>query len=159
MAKSKYRDDFPELAEKYAKQGLTDDQIAGKLGIGKVTYYSYQNKYPNFLNSIKRGKIPVNLEVENALLKRALGYEYDEITRTIVDKEVVSIKIIKKHVIPDVAAEFIWLKNRVPERWKDRQDIDITIDNLNPLYEKLSRIPQSQLEKIAFGQVKDESND
>ncbi len=80
MAKEKYRDDFPLLAEGYAREGMIDVEIAAKLGINKDTLYKYQKKYPEFLESIKKGKAPVDFMVENALLKRALGYEYVETT-------------------------------------------------------------------------------
>jgi hypothetical protein len=30
---------------------------------------------------------------------------------------------VKKHVPPDVAAAFIWLKNRRPAEWKDRHEV------------------------------------
>ena len=80
MAKSKYVKDFPARAEAYAKQGLIDKEIARKLGISKQTFYDYQKKHPDFLDSLKRGKAPVDFKVENALLKRAMGYEYEETT-------------------------------------------------------------------------------
>ena len=59
-------------------------------------------------------------QVENALLKRALGYEYDEIT-TEYGKE---IKRVTKQVVPDVTAQIFWLKNRKPDQWRDKQQIE-----------------------------------
>ncbi len=79
MAKSKYDPDtFPTLAEGYARRGLNDEQIAERLGISIATFYVYQNRYPEFPEGLKKGKKPVDMEVENAFLKRAKGYEHEE---------------------------------------------------------------------------------
>ncbi len=74
-AKKKYNDDFPLLAEGYARQGLTDEQIAHNLGISHDTFYRYQKEYPEFREAIQRGKRPVDIEVENELLRLCLGFE------------------------------------------------------------------------------------
>lgn len=121
---------FPLLAEQFAREGKTDIQIAKSLGINKDTYYNYQKKYPEFLDAIKRGKKPVDVEVENQLLKRALGYEYTEEQREIemVNGEPIikKIKSIKKHISPDVGAIAFWLKNRRPDLWREKQYVDHT---------------------------------
>lgn len=133
MAKSKYvAKDFPLKAQGYARQGLNDKQIAAKLGIGEKTYYDYQLKYPQFKQAIKKGKAPVDVMVENAFLKRALGFSYTEIHTEYKpgqkkeDKPtIISIKKVRKMVVPDVAAGFIWMKNRLSKRWKDRHQLEI----------------------------------
>ena len=133
MAKSKYiAEDFPLLAQDYARQGLNDKQIAAKLGISERVYYEYQLKYPQFMQAIKKGKAPVDVMVENAFLKRALGFRYTE-THTEYepgkkkgDKPIIiSIRKVTKIVVPDVAAGFIWMKNRLSGRWKDKHELDI----------------------------------
>ena len=69
------------LLEGWARDGLTDEQIMHNMKIkSKSTYYSYMKKYSNISNAIKKGKEVVDYEVENALLKRAKGYEYTEET-------------------------------------------------------------------------------
>ena len=60
----------------------------------------------------------VDYQVENALLKRALGYQYDEITYEDGEK----IKRVTKQVAPDTTAQIFWLKNRRPSKWKDKQE-------------------------------------
>lgn len=142
MAKLKYiKEDFPLRAQAYAREGLNDKQIAAKLGIALCTYYQYQLAYPEFSEAIKKGKSPVDIKVENALLKRALGFEYEEIhteyRRLGKKKEKegekerelkaipTMIKKIKKFIPPDVAACAFHLKNRLPGRWKDRHELEI----------------------------------
>ena len=133
MAKSKYiAKDFPLLAQGYARDGLNDKQIAAKLGIGEKTFYEYQLRYPQFRQAIKKGKAPVDVMVVNAFLTRALGFSYTE-THTEYEpgkKEgdkpiIVSIRKVRKKVVPDVAAGFIWMKNRLSKKWKDRHQLEI----------------------------------
>src|SRR5690625_7906107 len=64
--------------EGWARDGLTDEQIAKNMGISRSTLNEWKNKYSDILDTLKKGKEVVDLQVENALLKRALGYKYDE---------------------------------------------------------------------------------
>nr|WP_308743166.1 helix-turn-helix domain-containing protein [uncultured Anaerocolumna sp.] len=64
--------------EAYVRDGLTDEQIAHNLGITPSTYYEWKKRYPEISEALKRGKEVVDVLVENALLKRALGYSYNE---------------------------------------------------------------------------------
>lgn len=107
----------------WARNGLTNEQIAHNLGITLSTLYEYQKKYSDFSDALKKGKEVVDFEVENALLKRALGYDVEE---TKVEKsEKDGVKIIKttRHIPPDVGAAAFWLKNRKPTEWRDRKEI------------------------------------
>ena len=62
------------LLEGWARDGLSEEQIAKNRGIGRTTLYEWKQKEPNIANTIKKGKEVVDFEVENALLKKALGY-------------------------------------------------------------------------------------
>ena len=79
MAKGKYQrwlePDGLTLLEGWARDGLTDEQLAGKMGINPATLYDWKNKYPKISESLKKGKEVVDIQVENALLKRVLGYD------------------------------------------------------------------------------------
>lgn len=106
--------------EGWARDGLTNEQIAGNMGISRETLNQWSKKYPDISDALKKGKEVVDRQVENALLKRALGYEYDEITME-YGKET---KRVTKQVAPDVTAQIFWLKNRKPEQWRDKRDIE-----------------------------------
>ena len=130
MAKGKYQEwltpDGLVQLEGWARDGLTDENIAKKIGISPSTFYAWLLKYPEISEAIKKGKAPVDIEVENALLKRALGYEYEETTKEIRvmpgGKQYTTIRTVTKRVVPDVTAQIIWLNNRKPESWRrDRQ--------------------------------------
>ena len=129
MAKGKYQKwltpDGRLLLEAWARDGLTDEQLAAKMGITTSTLYAWKNKYPDISESLKRGKEVVDIEVENALLKRAKGYEYLEEKVEIEELPggiIKSRKVVQtiKQVAPDVGAAAFWLKNRRGDVWRDR---------------------------------------
>ena len=107
--------------ESWARMGLTDEQIAKNMGVNKATLYDWIKKFPDISDALKKGKAPVDFEVENALFKRAIGYEYEEIETTIEEidgKQRKRIKKIKKVALPETSAMIFWLKNRKPEQWR-----------------------------------------
>lgn len=137
--------------EGWARDGLTDAQIAHNIGITPKTICEWKNRFSEFREALKKGKAPVDIQVENALLKRALGYEYEEITTEvtkipvigkdgkITEKEQKHVKKVTKMVIPDTTAQIFWLKNRRPDKWRDKQDqLIMTIEDLTPLAEMLN---------------------
>lgn len=126
MAKGKYEYWLtPEgllKIEGWARDGLTDEQIAKNIGVSVSTLNNWKIKYVEILESLKRGKEVVDRQVENALLKRALGYTYEEITY----EGGIETKRVVKEVVPDTTAQIFWLKNRKRETWTDRQNIEIS---------------------------------
>lgn len=112
------------------------------------------SRFSSLSSSLKKGKAPVDIEVENALLKRALGYEYKETTTEIeevptgkLDEHGKPIMKQKKHirettkmVLPDVTAQIFWLKNRKPDQWREKiqnEIINADVEDLSPLVELL----------------------
>ena len=130
MAKGKYEYWLtPEgllKIEGWARDGLTDEQIAESVGINPATLYVWKKKYPEISETLKRGKEVVDRQVENALLRRALGYEYEEVKEKFEGNVMTERTVTKKEVIPDVTAQIFWRKNRKRETWADRQNIEIS---------------------------------
>lgn len=141
------------LLEGWARDGLNDQQIASNMGIGSTTYYEWQNRYPEMREAIKKGKAPVDYEVENALLKSALGH-------TVVVKKPIKIKTVKRlnnkgvieeeyiefvdeevYIKPEITAQIFWLKNRRPDKWRDKpvQESRAEDDPVVKLLNKLER--------------------
>ena len=110
----------------WAVEGKTNQEIASKMGIGASTLYEWLNKHPEIVEALKVSKEVVDDQVEDTLLKRALGYLTIE-TRTETYRDG-SIKVITttKEILPDVTAQIFWLKNRRRDQWRDRQDLERT---------------------------------
>ncbi len=130
MAKGKYHDWITEegllRVEGWARDGLTDEQIAHNIGIAPRTLYRWKDRYEQISQALKRGKEVVDREVENALYKSAIGFEYEE-TKIIKEKDDMGrdrtrVEKTKKRVPPNVTAQIFWLKNRKPKEWRDRQE-------------------------------------
>ena len=111
MAKGKYEywltNEGLILLEGWARDGLTDEQIAHNMGITSKTLYEWKNKYSNICEALKKGKEIVDFEVENALFQSAVS--------------------------GNTTAQIFWLKNRRPDKWRDKRELEASAsdDNIN----------------------------
>ena len=124
------------LLEGWARDGLTDEQIAKNIGINRTTLYDWKKKEVNIADALKKGKKVIDFEVENALLKRALGYEYEEETY----ENGILTKKVKKQVPPDTTAQIFWLKNRKKEQWREKVEVVKTDEDLQNINKNISNI-------------------
>jgi hypothetical protein len=108
------------LIEAWARNGITDKDISEKLGVSHDSFIEYKKQYPELVESLKKGKEVIDTMVENALLKAALGYDFEE---EALDK-MGDIHSLKKFAHPNTTALIFWLKNRNPKDWRDKQDIE-----------------------------------
>lgn len=128
--------------EGWARDGLTNEQISHNVGINPDTLYTWIKKFPEISEALKRGKEVIDRQVENALLKRALGYKFEEVTYEYGEET----KRVIKEVSPDTTAQIFWLKNRKPIEWRDRQQIEHSGNmNVNNPYADLTT---EQLKKL-----------
>ena len=117
------------LLKGWVRDGLTDEQLAHNMGIACSTLYEWKKKYTEIAETLKKTKDVVDKEVEGALYKSAMGYDYEEITkqrrfnRATGEYEMVITERKTKHQPPNTAAIIFWLKNRKPDVWKDKQEI------------------------------------
>ena len=117
------------LIEGWARDGLIDEQIAANIGITTTTLYDWKKKYADFSDALKKGKETSDYEVENALFKSATGYEYEERKEV---QEVVDgvmrkrVEVTRKQVPPNATSAIFWLKNRKPDKWRNKQEIEIS---------------------------------
>lgn len=189
MAKGKYLDWVTEeglaLLSGWARDGLTDEQMAHNMGISRSTLNEWKKKHSDISDTLKRGKEVVDRQVENAMIKKALGYDVEEVTYVSVEmssdeyaervdaevdvfmqqnpkatpeerlhfiasipriKEVVSKRVMKQ-VAPDTLAQIFWLKNRKPEQWRDKQEINHSGGLENKL--DLTGLSVEELRKLA----------
>lgn len=128
MGRSKYFTHVePKLEEvrKWAKDGLSDKQIASNLGIAYSTFREYKKKYSALSAPLKEGKNCAVKQVENALFKKALGYDYEEVTKELSTNEETGkqelkiTKVVTKRVHPDTTAIIFYLKNRMSDKWRN----------------------------------------
>ena len=117
----------------WARDGLIDEQIAHNMEISVSTLYDWKNKYSDISEALKKGKEVVDIEVENALLKRALGYKYDEVTEIMEEGALTQKKTVHKQLAPDTTALIFWLKNRRPDLWRDINKQELTGKDGNPI--------------------------
>ena len=130
MAKGKYQEWLTKEGllrlQGWARDGLTDEQIATNMGISVASLYNCKRDHLEIFEALKEGKEVVDRQVENALLKSALGYMYDEVTEERRDDELVVTKVVHKEVQPNTTAQIFWLKNRKRAEWRDRVENAIT---------------------------------
>lgn len=142
------------LLEGWARDGLSEEQIAKNMGIGRTTLYEWKQKEPNIANTIKKGKEVVDFEVENALLKKALGYNVPlrkafkvkeviyENGKRLKETERIEYATEEMHVPADTTAQIFWLKNRKKNQWRDKVEYETNNDDLNKVKELLSKIEE-----------------
>lgn len=135
MSKTKYENIVEpnlKLIERWKRNGASEEEIAKRLGIAYSTFNLYKAQKSELSEALKKGAEIIDTEVENALLKRALGYDYDEITKERNDSgELVVTKVVHKQVVPDTKAQIFWLKNRCPDQWRDKLQVDASVTNDN----------------------------
>lgn len=110
------------LLSTWARDGLSVGEIAEKIGITCRTLIKWTMKYPKIKEKIYSSRQVIDAKVEEAILKKALGFESTEVrhvTKANGDEEVTAVT---KLVPPDISACSMWLKNSCPEKWSDQKD-------------------------------------
>jgi len=141
-----------ELAYWMAMAGQREEEIAEKFGIPLGTFHTWRNRHPELHDAMKPGRDFIDSLVKGSLLKRALGYDYGEVTRENVQVgsnadgtpkfRMKVIRRVKKHVAPDVGAQAFYLKNRCG--WKDRFDVSHEVKKVFDF----SNTPDEKLDEI-----------
>ena len=122
-----------EVISQWARNGLTKAEIAGQIGISESTLSAWIKKCPNLSEALKNARAYAHARVENALFKKAVGFtitkqqpvkvkveKYDGIGKKIGTEEEVRIIEITEEVPPDMGAIAFYLKNNLPEKYKDK---------------------------------------
>jgi hypothetical protein len=131
MAKRGRPTDFTvKMAERayvLAQQGATDQEIAEGLGIGTTTYYRWRHEHPEFRKATELGKEAADERVERSLYHRAVGYSHPavKIFMPAGASEPVYAPYVEHHA-PETAAASLWLRNRQPDKWRDKVDHELS---------------------------------
>lgn len=120
---TKFKPEFIEQAEKLCKLGATDIEVADFFKVEVRTIYRWKAENQAFCQSLKAGKAEADDRVERSLFARATGYEHDEVDIRVIEGKVVKTPI-RKIYAPDTTACIFWMKNRKPDAWRDKQEVD-----------------------------------
>lgn len=121
---TKFKPEFTEQARKLCKLGATDAEMASFFGVVVSTFHLWKLQQPGFAKALKEAKGPANDRVVRSLYLRAVGYEHDEVDIRVIAGQVVQT-VVRKHYPPDTTACIFWLKNRLPDEWRDRQEHEL----------------------------------
>ena len=157
MAKGKYakwleKDGLIKI-KGWARDGLTDDEIAKKMGVSRSTFYGWLEKYSDILDAIKKGREPSNIILEDTAFERATKWKtvkevtwerlYNNQTK---QYELTTTKEVEKNVPPDSTLLIFLMKSRMPDKYGDRQKVELSgqVDT-NPF----AGLSEDQLRKLA----------
>ena len=160
MCKGKYQQWLTEEGQirlqGWARDGLSDEQLAEKMGVCPSTFYAWKNKYPEISEALREGKEVADRRVENALYNSCFDrkitirrpfkvkevYYNDgkrcERERVMYGEEDVAIPANEK------AIEF-WLANRKPEKWSRKEKLEVSGDKGGPLVIRWMNSPDEKV--------------
>ena len=141
-----YKEEYAELVYKLCLLGATDKQIADILDVTEATLNNWKKSHPDFFESLKEGKTIADANVAKSLYHRAVGYEHDEVITASFRGKITDTLTVTKKYPPDTAAAFIWMKNRQPKMWRDKQEIEHT-GEITTNHRDLSKLTKDELKK------------
>ncbi len=121
---TKYDESYNDLAYKFCLMGATDKQLAEFLDICEATLYTWKKEYPDFLEAIKDGKHRADAEISQSLFNKARG-GYAEVPDPMGEEG--DTKTV--YIPPDTTSMIFWLKNRQPDKWRDKREEEVTLKN------------------------------
>jgi len=127
----KYVAGHEETITSDCRNGADNAGLALRLGCGLTTLKRLIRDYPEFKKLVRINKYDADLKVESSLYNRALGYEVEETTtKVIVNKDgtgtTTEVSKTKKHIVADTTACIFWMKNRKPEEWREKQEVEVS---------------------------------
>ena len=150
---SSYKPEYAKEAEKLCALGATDAELADFFDVDTSTIWRWQSRHPEFCNAIKAAKAEADARVERSLYQRAVGYTHDAVK--IFNANGVAMTVpYREHQPPDTAAAFIWLKNRQREKWRDKHEVDATVEHKG---EAVDPVDIARRIAFAFAKAKAES--
>ena len=112
-----------QLVYRLSLLNLTDKEIADILEIAESTFNKWKIDFPEFSESLKKGKYIADSKVSEKLFGRAMGYDYTE-EKAVIENFRAKIVTLRKHAPPDIGAIALWLKNRHPNKWRDKPEVE-----------------------------------
>ncbi|HBE2990990.1 TPA: terminase [Escherichia coli] len=122
---TKYQEAYAEQARKLCLLGHTDAELADFFEVSESTINKWKLDYPEFSESIKKGKAVADAEVSDRLYQRAMGFVAPDIDIRVIENRIVETPL-EKYYPPDTTAAIFWLKNRQKDKWRDKVDHELT---------------------------------
>lgn len=119
-----YRGEFAEQAQKLCELGATDLELAEFFDVDVRTVYRWKHEHDEFCQALIVGKEALDTRVERSLYQRAVGYSFNSEKLFHYQGGVTRADTIE-HVPPDPGAALLWLKNRQPDKWRDKTETDV----------------------------------
>jgi hypothetical protein len=131
---SSFKEEYCEQAYKLCLLGATDAELSDFFHIDAATLNRWKQRYPEFCESLKRGKDVADATVADSLYKRATGYSHPAV-KIFADVKTGAEQVVEytEHYPPDTVACIFWLKNRQRKHWRDKQDHEHTGKDGTPL--------------------------
>ena len=143
-----FKQEYIQLAENYALLGATDAEIAEFFSVSEQTLNSWKKKFPQFLESLKKGKAVADSNVASKLYNRAIGYDCKATKIVTYEGKVTDQVEYVEHYPPDTTAAIFWLKNRQPGKWRDKKEVE----NQVKLGDELESMSDEELAAIIRGE-------
>lgn len=121
-----YKPEYCELAKNYCLLGAIDTDLARFFGVVESTINKWKIDFPEFSESLKEGREMADSMVAQRLFTRAIGYSHVDTKFATFEGQITDAKEYIKHYAPDTVACIFWLKNRRPDLWRDKQEIEST---------------------------------
>lgn len=140
---SDYREEYAEQARKLCLLGAIDKELADFFDVSEQTINAWKTQFPDFLESVKAGKVMANANVADRLYQRALGYSHPEVHISNYQGEITQTPITK-HYPPDPTSAIFFLKNREKEKWRDRIEQEVSGAGGGPLVVEITRFSDTK---------------
>lgn len=137
--------------QSWANDGLSNEEIAKKMGIGETTLYRWCNTDERIRSAIMRGRDTMTMDVENMLYKCAMGFKYTE-QQVTKDGDIVEVE---RFYEPSAEAQKFILTNRRKDKWKSKQEVA-----LEAQVQAEAKVEVSKMDQLAdelFGEEQDEA--
>lgn len=107
----------------WRRNGVPLTEIAEKnIGISKTAFWGWYKQSEDLRRACANSKDIADYTVEDALYRRAIGYDYEEKQFELVEGEIRLTKVYQKHMPPDTKAIMQYLFNRLPGKWRAIQE-------------------------------------